>query len=71
MKLIGKSHPVIERFKNRFNQYLRLEKLLSTIYDNDRNNSISEDSSYPLFHRALLDMAKTMIEEGLKGQTHH
>jgi hypothetical protein len=69
VKLIGKSHPVLERFKNRFNQYLRLERLLTTMYDNDRNTSNSEDSSYPLFHRALLDLAKTMIEEILKGQT--
>ncbi len=45
-----------------------MERLLTTIYDSDHNNN-AEDSTYPNFHRELLDFTKTLIQESVREQT--
>lgn len=53
IKLLGKSHPVLEKFRNRCNEYLRLERMLTGIYESERS---AEDTpaSFPFYHKELL-----------------
>ena len=67
IKLIGRSHPVLERFRNRCNEYLRLERMLATIYEQERT---SEDptTAFPLYHHHLLIHARGIAEEMIRSQ---